>query len=703
MSASPSPQKRLSGKELAGLGFVIMFVSIIVSIAAFSQNINEVVWGGIIGFFLGIAVPVFLAVRQHYKRSGHSKVQIKQLSGYNLFLMIGEAKEYVPSQNEELRYSGKQYIYEPYNPPIVYSLSDYLNTKYQNKNIAITGMSGFGKTTLLYHILLHNPNHKIIFVVKGFTDLYSQLPLINGRPAPTLYLRDYAPNVFEDRQSFIASFETAFSPTNQGIIAASIPSLLKQILDEMKTNSWKEFVDVLDLTIRNVDQRTQGIEYQSLLYIRNNIDIVMRDKQYSIKLPPDVVVDFSGLSDQEIGFYGEYLMRQIFNELLSGKRGKTTFFLDEGQVFLDVGSRSIMNKLAALIRATGSFVLSTQMLQTIEGPILSNCATQFSFRLTGSGDLSSLSRIDPTYSWTVSQLAPYTFIDLNQEASHQKVIIFSVMNPNINTMPPILWTPEEEGGMVQKKDLPELNSTAFESELEEYINTRKTPPGIRDISYHFSQKYGWDEKEVQLKLKDNDPESPLHDLIQGGRISSFYFDYAGRPEKLPLKKLYYASGSYQAHDFVRDYIAAIIQKRYPSSPARIESHGESITDIAWEAGDTKYSIEVEMGTKRGAGISETELRIRKYQQDGYSVLVIAPNGTAKNSIIQKYSQLSVNVYTPREFAEKFKGENSAAPTTPPREAQKSKDALWNSPSDTELASGPEEKEEQEDEGGGGDW
>jgi hypothetical protein len=211
-------------------------------------------------------------------------------------------------------------------------------------------------------------------------------------------------------------------------------------------------------------------------------------------------------------------------------------------------------------------------------------------------------------------------------------------------------------------------------------------------------------------------------LIQENRISFFYFDYASRPEKLPLKKLYYQYGGYQAHDFVRDYIAAIIQKRYPEHPPETLLHGESTTDIIWNTGQLKYSIEVEMDTKRGAGVGETELRIRKYQQDGYSVLVIAPNGTAKGSIVQKYGQLKVQVYTPREFAEKFEGENpEPAPTTPPqgtvkapkatppREAQKSKDALWNSPSDdleskgTESKSGPEEKEEQEDEGGGGDW
>ena len=698
MSAAPSPQKRLSGKELGGLGVAIIFGSIMISIYTAGNNINEVVYGGLIGVFLGIAVPVFLGVRQYHKRTHLNKAQRKQLSGYNVFTMIGEVKEYIPGKDEDLRYTGKQYVIEPYNPPIVYTLPEYLSTKAQNRNIAVIGMSGMGKTTLLYQIIMHSPYHKIIFVVKGFTDLYAKLPVLNGHPIPTLYLNKYSPDVFSDKHSFIASFEAAFSPASQGITAAAIPSLLKQILDEMKTNTWKEFEDVLERILDHIDQKVKYVDYQGFLFIMNNLQFIIRENQYTIKLPPDIVVDFSDMSEQEIAFYGEFLMRQIFNELSAHKREKSTFFMDEGQVFLDAGSRSIINNLAALIRASGSFVVSTQMLSTIGGPILGNCATQFSFRITGYEDLNAVRAVDPMYAWTVSQVEPYTFVDLNQSESHSKIIIFSIYNPNINTMPPIIWRPEGEGAVVEGTTAPEsITSTAVQNEIEAYIMDRKIPPGILDISYHFARKYGWDEKEVQLKLKDNDPKSPLHDLIQGGRVSSFYFDYAGRPVKLPLKKLYYQYGGYQAHDFVRDYVNAIIQKRYPSSPARIGSHGESVTDIIWEAGDAKYSIEIEMDTKRGGGVSETELRIRRYQQDGYTVLVVAPNAEAKESVSKKYEQLEVQVYTPREFAEKFKGAVSSPIPAPTRERTESGPAVRKNVFSSVL---DEEGTGEEKEGGG---
>lgn len=597
MTAIPSAQRKgLSVKELIGIGFLILFVSIVISI------MTGVVLIGVFSIILAIAIPTALGIRQHRRKTHHTKAERKQLNQYNQLVMVGEVKEYLPSQDERVKYTGKQYVTEAYDPPIPYSLREYMATKGQNQNIAAMGMSAMGKTTLLYQIIMNSPYHKIIFVVKGFTDKYAQLPIANGHPAPTIYLNGYSPDVFQDRDSFIASFIAAFSPTNQGITAAAIPSLLKQVLSKMKTNTWQEFEEVIDTTLDTINQREKYVDYQALLFIKNNVEFISRDTQYTIQLPPDVIVDFSDMSDQAVGFYGEYLMRQIFNELATGKRQRTTFFIDEGQVFLDQGNRSIMSKLAALIRATGSFVVSTQMLSTIGGPILSNCATQFSFLLTGSEDLAAISRIDPMRSWTVSQLYPHTFVDLNQEGGHSKIILFQVYNPNINTMPPITWTPKE--GISEREEEPDLYSTAVENEIYEYIaevrpQRREAPPGIRDISYYISHKHKWKEKDVQVQLKDNNQKSPLNALIQEGKVSFFYFDYVGRPLKLPHKKLYYQSGNYQAHDYVRDYVMAIIKTRYPNTAASVLNHGESVTDIIWELEGRKYSIEIEMDTKRG--------------------------------------------------------------------------------------------------------
>lgn len=671
MSAVPAPRAGLSIKELVGIGLLIFFVPEAIGafyaignpMSLFDQQILQ--YAPVI---LGVAVPIVLGVHQVRKRRKISRPTASNVMRHrNQLVMLGEAKEFIPRTEEGLKYSGKQYITEGYNPPIPYSLNDYLNTKPQNKNIAVVGMSGMGKTTLLYQILLRaTSEHKIVFVVKGYSDLYGKLPLVNNRPAPIIYLKKYSPDVFADKDTFISSFAVAFAPDSQGIIAASVPSLLREVLGRMKQPTWKEFFDVVDEIIDESEKSI--IRQQGLVYIKGNAEIIQRDKQYTVTLPPDCIVDFSDLSDQEVGFYGEYLMRGIYNELVRGKRQRTTFFVDEGQEFLNAGNRSIISKIAALIRATGSFVVSTQLLSTIGGSILSNCATQFSFRLTGEKDLTALQRTDPLYSWLVSQLSQTYFVDLVQEASHSKVVIFAIANPNYVTMPPVEWHPRE-GETSEEKD-PELYSTEIKQEILEYVTKVRPergegPPGVRDIAYYLAKRHGWKEDETQVQLKDNSPKSPLRDLIQEGHISYMYFDYAGRPEKLPMKKLYYESGSYQAHDFIRDYIAAIIQTKYKGTP-RIEEHGESITDITWEREDGKYSVEIETDTKTGGEIGQTELRVRKYQKDGYTVIVISPNPTVKASLQKKYGPIeSTEFYTPGEFESSFGNQEQVKETTQP--------------------------------------
>ena len=99
----------------------------------------------------------------------------------------------------------------------------YLSDR-NNRNLLIAGRSGSGKSTLMRYVIDLFPNStKTIFSFKA-GDEYLKLGV------PILRIADYAGNPFADKEAFVQSFIVTYTISNTGVVAASIPNLLRTVL-----------------------------------------------------------------------------------------------------------------------------------------------------------------------------------------------------------------------------------------------------------------------------------------------------------------------------------------------------------------------------------------------------------------------------------------------------------------------------------------
>ena len=105
----------------------------------------------------------------------------------------------------------------------------YLSDR-NNRNLLISGRSGSGKSTLMRYVIGLFPDAtKTIFSFK-VGDEYLKLGI------PILRIADYAGNPFTDKEAFVQSFLVTYTISNTGVVAASIPNLLRAVLAD--SNSW---------------------------------------------------------------------------------------------------------------------------------------------------------------------------------------------------------------------------------------------------------------------------------------------------------------------------------------------------------------------------------------------------------------------------------------------------------------------------------
>ncbi|MEM3829263.1 MAG: hypothetical protein QXP36_08645, partial [Conexivisphaerales archaeon] len=415
---------------LTFLGGAFLY-AILISLLDVNINSNYATGlGFLLGFITAISLVVFLRVRERKVK------QKKKITGYNVFTMIGKIIEIRHGRSEEQ--VGVEPQAQVYDYPIPIDFNEYMRSKGSNWNMSIIGMPGSGKTELQYFLiskLQEKYQGIVIFTIKN-TDRYTELGI------PTLHIRDYSPDVFIDTNAFIESWMSAFAPDTMGITSQQVEGSLWRILKKMKTHKWQEFEEIL----RDELKRATGnvIETGALKNIEGNLYRIINNKQFSENLPQKIVISFEDIPDRAVQFYGEYLMRQLFSEVKSGKRQGTAFFMDESQIFMRAGGKSIMMDLAALIRSTGAFVFSTQELETVAGVMKGSAATQWSFKQTEHMDLKAAGAINSLYQWILPQLPPYAFVDLAQSGSQDGIYVFRIVNPHPTFMPPIEWKPKEE-------------------------------------------------------------------------------------------------------------------------------------------------------------------------------------------------------------------------------------------------------------------
>jgi hypothetical protein len=600
--------------KLAGVGFLIALLVFFVVLGLVGIGVLAV---DVFGFFWiwAISASVLLKIGMRRKIKSENALTIQALV---------EEIQYGKSEKEK---TGREVLRTEIYPRII-DFSKYLEEKGHNKNIAIIGMAGSGKTELTYYIISQMKQyHKVIFQYKN-SDRYRELGY------PVLFLKNYSPNVFKDKEAFTQAWVTAFAVENRGIMASQITPLVRTAVG--KSNNWQEFKAEIDKQMKETEGTLTGSVYTD---IRLKMDSVYSDKQYDIEIPEDIVVDFEGLNKDAFVFYAEYLLRELYEEVKAGTRTGTMIFVDEAHVFTRTNN-TIIPELSAIIRSRGAFLFATQRASTIAGDIKGNAGTQFCFKQTERDDLNQVSALSEPYHWIVQRLKPYEFVDLAQSESHLGVFCFQLENPKPDFKPVVEWKPEGKHEENKSQD-GKSEGSSVEDIPNEVRKLLDSPANQQDLAKRFVKEYGREVNYWKMTLK-----ASLKKMHQQGDIGATLTDYVkwNNDKSYPIldSLVYHRTGDYSYHDWLVGITADILYQM--GLIPQVQAHGLPLADILVEK--PKLAFEIETGSKNGYKIEETKERIADFEKQGYKVYVIVPNQEVK----QKYKDFE-NVYTALEYWE----------------------------------------------------
>ena len=506
---------------------------------------------------------------------------------------------------------------------------DILSLKGHNKNIAVIGMAGSGKTELTYFIISQMKYHKIIFQYKN-SDRYRELGF------PVLFLKNYSPDVFRNTEAFTQAWLTAFAVENRGITASQIEPIVRDIAS--KSRNWQEFKGEVEARAKKEEGTITG---NALADILLKIRAVFADKQYNIEIPKDIVIDFEGLNEQAFVFYAEYLLRELYEEIKTDKRTNTEIFVDEAHVFTKTDN-TIIPELSAIIRSRGAFLFATQRASTIAGDIKGNAGSQFCFKQTEREDLNEVSALSEPYHWIVQRLKPYEFVDIAQQNSHEGIYIYRLINPKPIFTAVQEWKPEEPRGREDNGEGKGSQEIDIPQEIIRFLNS---PANQQDLAKRFSQEYGKNVEFWKLKLKGYLKIMQMNNEISADLTDYVKFGADGRVYKIRNSIIYHRKATYDYHDWIVQISADILYHK-GFSP-QIQAHGLPLADILAEK-PNKLAIEVETGSKNGYKIEETRQRVDGFEKEGYRVYIIVPNQEVKKKCVEAGFS---NVFTSLELME----------------------------------------------------
>lgn len=555
-------------------------------------------------------------------------------------------------------------------PALVMNLTDYILDK-ANQNILITGGSGEGKSLLTRFVLgtvitqvRHCPTQLLIFSFKPH-DVYLKMGY------PILRMRDNLPHVFGDPESFVAAWEVTYPFNAQGIQASLVPSMLRDLV--AGSNSWQGLFDGIRARLRaERDNNTRS----ALRYIEANAQVLNgegRGRYHALNSIPGVVFDFAGLPRAAATFYAEFLLRQIWEDLLRNRKSHTVICVEEAHHMLRTSNGmsrypSIISTMAREIRAFGMMVTATQNVTDVPEHERNQYGTQFAFRSRHADDLQAVGTVNAFSRFALSGLNPHEFIDLQAHDVHSLVRIWSLWRPNLidyverelwipNTAlnppvspspmqaeivtpesvqaPPISFRPELPVPQENRVDLSKVN---FEAEVLDAIEAAGATYG-RAMARTIAEKHGADPDKVRVRVFD-----VCKRLQKEGLLDQIRYD----TDDTHFVVLYYRPDPKLSpvHDHLVQEVTEMLDAQ--NLNYNVIPTGQPGVDIVVldKNGKETLALEVETGLKHGGrAIEELVVRCQDYKKQGTSVLILTPNAPT----LSKYQNKGLDVLTVAKF------------------------------------------------------
>jgi hypothetical protein len=497
-----------------------------------------------------------------------------------------------------------------------------------NNNILITGSSGSGKTYLMKDFLaLLSEMPQVIFSFKPNDDYLK----LKGN---IIELPKFMPDVFNDKEAFIESFNVAYPIDMQGIMASALPSLLRDMLN--KSKNWNELINNI---YNEINQEKDNIRRSNLIYIGNQLKSLYyeSDTTFNLTFKGRAIFDFSRLNESAKSFYAEYILRSIWNYKQFNK-GFMIIALDEVHRLLRSGEKTIYNELLREGRSAGLVLMSaTQNYADIPTEVKNQFDTQFTFKTTSNKDLTEISAINQAIAQAITSLPLHSFVDLRFDVIQNYLPIWTMREKRMHKD---LEITEPSYKVVElKAEITQENTQELEEPVKENLNkpedefTDMVEKALPDYAYNIAKKISSNTKEDidKMRLKVN---KSLKELYNRGVIDRINLE-TGKNDIV----LYYHKGSNisELHEYMKSKVIETL-KAFGVNIIKTDISGQEGADIECEY----FNVEIETGLKHNS--KDVFDRIKNSDKPAK---IIVPNQMVKAEY--KTTMPKIDVLTLREL------------------------------------------------------
>ena len=448
---------------------------------------------------------------------------------------------------------------------------DYITNR-NNHNLFVAGRSGSGKSTLMrYLINLFPTSAKTIFSFKA-GDEYLKLGI------PILRIGDHPGDPFADREAFVQSFLVTYPMNSQGIMAASVPNLLRTAIRE--SGSWAELRKNIETAMEK--EKQGSITHSTYSFIQQKLaDLELQSQPYAIDLNKDIVLDFSGLNEAAKTFYAELYLRQAWHSIEASQPEpmKHIIIIDETHRLLK-SEATIVGEVARLIRSRGAIWCGTQNYTDLPDYVRNQFAMHLLFSTKSDKDLKALREINILLPFTATELKDHHFTDAATRELHDAIPIYTADMRAFKDMEENYIIPEIKESRVsdaRSKELPDYKDKVLEMLTEEASWPSKL---AREIAKQDGTSPEMRKVAVVRALKA---------LREDGSIERRLMVVAEREVMLYYKKDPSMSG---LHKFMEKDITKKLEEK--GMAYELAKQGEDKPDIMTK----DFDIEIETGLKR---------------------------------------------------------------------------------------------------------
>ncbi len=474
---------------------------------------------------------------------------------------------------------------------------DYISNR-NNHNLFVAGRSGSGKSTLMrYLINLFPTSAKTIFSFKA-GDEYLKLGI------PILRISEHPGDPFADKEAFVQSFLVTYPMNSQGIMAASVPNLLRTAIKE--SNSWKE----LNASISKAMSREKpgNITYATYSFIQQKLtDLELSSQLYAIDLNKDIVLDFSGLNEAAKTFYAELYLRQAWHsvEASSPEPMKHIIIIDETHRLLK-SEATIFGEVARLIRSRGAIWCGTQNYTDLPDYVRNQFAMHLLFSTKSDKDLKALREINLLLPFTATELKDHHFTDAATRELHDAIPIYTADIQGFKDMEESYIAPE----------------TAKSAQID--AKPKEMPDYRERVLKMLTKEASWPSELAREIVKDEGTEQESVKFAVSKALKTLQNDGLIARQMMKLKDrevlLYYKRDS--AMSGLHKFMEMEVTKQLEANGITYElaKSGEDKPDIMTK----DFDIEIETGLKKD--LTEFKERLTKATKKTY---VVVPSETEK--------------------------------------------------------------------------